>query len=69
MAGEKRTGVCVMEVAAGPRLGAGGACEELPIGSEEDFEALAAKLAALGGELLVRAFDLLGVERLEPPPR
>jgi methionyl-tRNA formyltransferase len=65
MAGEERTGVCVMEVAAGLDSGPVALCEELPIGAEEDFEALSTRLAATGGELLVRAFDLLGREELE----
>jgi methionyl-tRNA formyltransferase len=65
MAGEERTGVCVMEVAAGLDSGPVALCEELPIGPEEDFEALSARLAALGGELLVGAFDLLGRAELE----
>ena len=65
MAGEERTGVCVMQVTAGLDSGPVALCEEVPIGPEEDFEALSAKLAALGGELLVRAFDLLAESRLE----
>jgi methionyl-tRNA formyltransferase len=65
MAGEERTGVCVMQVTAGLDSGPVALCEELPIGSEEDFESLSAKLAALGGELLVQAFDLLAESRLE----
>jgi methionyl-tRNA formyltransferase len=64
MAGDERTGVCVMEVTAGLDSGPVALCEELPIGAEEDFEALSARLAALGGELLVRAFDLLFEEKL-----
>ncbi len=64
MAGEERTGVCVMRVTAGLDAGPVALCEELPIGPEEDFEALSAKLATLGGELLVRAFDLLAGEQL-----
>jgi methionyl-tRNA formyltransferase len=65
MAGEQRTGVCVMQVTAGLDSGPVALCEELAIGPEEDFESLSAKLAALGGELLVRAFDLLAESRLE----
>jgi len=38
---------------------------EITIGPEEDFEALSAKLASLGGELLVQALDLLAESRLE----
>jgi methionyl-tRNA formyltransferase len=59
MAGDERTGVCVMRVTAGLDSGPVSLCEEVPLGPEEDFEALSAKLAALGGDLLVRAFDLL----------
>jgi methionyl-tRNA formyltransferase len=65
MAGEERTGVCVMEVAAGLDSGPVALCEELAIGPEEDFEGLSTRLAALGGELLVRAFDLLAEAKLE----
>jgi methionyl-tRNA formyltransferase len=65
MAGEERTGVCVMELAAELDSGPVALCEELSIGAEEDFEALSARLATLGGELLVRAFDLLSRSELE----
>jgi methionyl-tRNA formyltransferase len=65
MAGEDRTGVCVMQVTEGLDSGPVALCEEVGLGPEEDFEALSAKLAALGGELLVRAFDLLAESRLE----
>jgi methionyl-tRNA formyltransferase len=65
MAGEERTGVCVMRVTAGLDSGPVALCEELPIGPEEDFESLSTKLAALGGELLVQALDLLAESRLE----
>lgn len=65
MAGEARTGVCIMRVTAGLDSGPVALREEVLLGPEEDFEALSAKLAALGGELLVRAFDLLAESRLE----
>jgi methionyl-tRNA formyltransferase len=65
MAGDERTGVCVMRVTAGLDSGPVALCEEVRVGQEEDFEALSAKLAALGGELLVRAFDLLAESRIE----
>jgi methionyl-tRNA formyltransferase len=65
MAGEERTGVCVMQVMEGLDSGPVALCEEVAVGPEEDFEALSAKLAALGGELLVRAFDLLAKSELE----
>jgi methionyl-tRNA formyltransferase len=65
MSGDERTGVCVMRVTAGLDSGPVALCEEVGVGPEEDFEALSAKLAALGGELLVRALDLLAESRLE----
>jgi methionyl-tRNA formyltransferase len=65
MAGESRTGVCVMKVTAGLDSGPVALCEEVEVGSEEDFEALSSRLANLGGELLVRAFDLLAESQLE----
>jgi methionyl-tRNA formyltransferase len=65
MAGEERTGVCVMRVTEGLDSGPVALCEEVALGAEEDFEALSAKLAALGGELLARAFDLLAESKLE----
>jgi methionyl-tRNA formyltransferase len=64
MAGEERTGVCVMKVTAGLDSGPVALREEIPIGAEDDFEALSTKLAALGGELLVRALDLLAAGQL-----
>jgi methionyl-tRNA formyltransferase len=65
MAGDERTGACIMKVTEGLDSGPVALCEETPIGAEEDFEALSAKLAALGGDLLVRALDLLAEGRLE----
>jgi methionyl-tRNA formyltransferase len=65
MAGEERTGVCIMQLAEGLDSGPVALCEEVAVAPEEDFEALSSKLAALGGEMLVRAFDLLAESRLE----
>lgn len=65
MAGDERTGVCIMRLTEGLDSGPVALREETGIGPEEDFEALAARLAALGGELLVRALDLLAEGRLE----
>jgi methionyl-tRNA formyltransferase len=55
MAGDERTGVCVMRLTAGLDSGPVALCEELRIGPEDDFASLSGKLAALGGELLVGA--------------
>jgi methionyl-tRNA formyltransferase len=65
MAGDECTGVCVMRITAGLDSGPVALCEELAIGPEEDFESLAARLATLGGELLIRSLDLLAESRLE----
>lgn len=58
IAGDARTGVSVMRVTAGLDSGPVALREEVPIGPEDDFEGLSGKLAGLGGELLVDAFDL-----------
>jgi methionyl-tRNA formyltransferase len=69
MAGDPRTGVCVMEVTAGLDAGPVALREEVAVGPEEDFEALSSKLAALGGDLLVQALDLLGGKELSFEPQ
>ena len=53
MAGDERTGVCIMQLTEGLDSGPVALREEVAIGAEDDFEALSARLAALGGELLV----------------
>ncbi len=65
MAGEDRTGVSVMEVTAGLDSGPVALREEVSIGPEDDFDALSARLATLGGELLRKALDLQAEGRLE----
>ena len=57
MAGDAETGVAIMGVTAG--LDSGPVClvEREPIRSDDTFGTLSARLAALGGELLVRALD------------
>jgi methionyl-tRNA formyltransferase len=59
MARDKETGVCVMRLTAGLDSGPVALRGELPIGGDENYGALAPKLAALGGDLLVEALDLL----------
>ena len=65
MAGDERTGVCVMQLTAGLDSGPVALCEEVAIDPDEDFAALSARLAALGGDLLVRALDLQAEGALE----
>ncbi len=65
MAGDASTGVCVMRLTAGLDSGPVALEEEVAIGPEEDFGELSARLAELGGELLVRALDLQAEDQLE----
>jgi methionyl-tRNA formyltransferase len=65
MAGDERTGVCIMRLTEGLDSGPVALREEVEIAPAEDFESLAARLADLGGELLVRALDLQAKGRLE----
>ncbi len=65
MAGDRRTGVCVMRLTAGLDSGPVALRTELALGPDEDFEALSATLARLGGDLLVRALDLEAEGALE----
>ena len=57
MAGDERTGVSIMRLTAG--LDEGPVClsAEEPIGPEDTYGSLAARLERLGGELLVRVLD------------
>jgi methionyl-tRNA formyltransferase len=64
MAGDERTGVCVMRVTEGLDSGPVALTTEVPIGADTDFEALSSTLAGLGGELIVRALELEAAGRL-----
>jgi methionyl-tRNA formyltransferase len=57
MAGDEETGVSIMRLTVG--LDSGPVClqEREPIGPDDDYGSLAARLERLGGELLVRALD------------
>ncbi len=57
MAGDERTGVSIMRVTEGLDSGPLALREELAI-ADADYGTLAPRLAELGGELIVRAFDL-----------
>jgi methionyl-tRNA formyltransferase len=65
MAGDEVTGVCVMQLTAGLDSGPVALVEEVPVDPEEDFAGLSARLAAAGGDLLVRALDLQAEGELE----
>ncbi len=57
LAGDSETGVSIMRLTAG--LDSGPIClqERVAIDAEDDYGSLAARLEALGGDLLVRALD------------
>ncbi len=57
LAGDSETGVSIMRLTAG--LDSGPIClwERVPINPTDDYGSLAARLEALGGDLLVRALD------------
>ncbi len=65
MAGDERTGVCVMRLTAGLDSGPVALREEIELDPADDFAAVSERLAELGGELLVRALDLLAEGKLE----
>jgi methionyl-tRNA formyltransferase len=65
MARDRETGVCVMRLVAELDAGPVALREAIPLGADEDFAVLSARLAALGGDLLVRALDLQAEGRLE----
>jgi methionyl-tRNA formyltransferase len=56
-AGDPVTGVCIMRPVAEMDAGPVCACEEVPIGPDDDFGSLSRKLAATGGDLLVKVLD------------
>ncbi|MGZ5321877.1 MAG: methionyl-tRNA formyltransferase [Solirubrobacterales bacterium] len=58
MAGDERTGATIMRLTEGLDSGPVALAAETPIGPDEYFDELAARLAELGGDLLVRALDL-----------
>jgi methionyl-tRNA formyltransferase len=65
MARDHETGVSVMRVTEGLDSGPVALQERTPIGADEDWGSLSARLAAKGGELLVRALDLRAADELE----
>jgi methionyl-tRNA formyltransferase len=64
MARDAKTGVCVMRLTAGLDSGPVAMRSEVALGDDEDYGALAPRLADLGGDLLVEALDKLAVGSL-----
>jgi len=65
MAGDQETGVAIMRVTAALDAGPIALVEPVPIGADDDYGSLAARLATIGGELIVRALDLRSAGELE----
>jgi methionyl-tRNA formyltransferase len=65
MAGDRLTGVTIIQVSAGYDSGPIALQEAVPIRGGEDFGSLADRLAELGGELIVRALDLAADDELD----
>jgi methionyl-tRNA formyltransferase len=65
MAGDAETGVTVMRVEAGLDSGPVALAERTPIEPADDYGTLSARLAELGGELILRALDLRAAGQLE----
>jgi methionyl-tRNA formyltransferase len=65
MAGDRETGVAIMRVTAGLDSGPVALAERIPIAERDDYASLSAKLAELGGDLLLRALDALEAGELE----
>jgi methionyl-tRNA formyltransferase len=65
MAGDERTGVCLMRLTAGLDSGPVALSEGVAIGPEDDFASLSERLATLGGDLLVEALGLQAQGQLE----
>jgi methionyl-tRNA formyltransferase len=59
MAGDPVTGVTIMRVTEGLDSGPLALAEEIKVSPEDDYASLSARLAEVGGELLVRALDAL----------
>ena len=69
LAGDDRTGVCVMKLTEGLDSGPVGLRDEVPIEPGDDFGSLAVRLAAIGGRQLVNALDLHAAGTLEMTPQ
>ena len=68
-AGDRTTGVTIMQMDAGLDTGPMLLVEAIAIGADESAGALQTRLAALGGELIVRALGALGEGALKATPQ
>ena len=69
LAGDEKTGVCLMSMEAGLDTGPVYACDEITIGETETAGELHDRIAAAGGALLVRYLDDILAGELTPTPQ
>jgi methionyl-tRNA formyltransferase len=69
LAGDEKTGVCLMSMEAGLDTGPVYACHEITIGETETAGELHDRIAAAGGALLVRYLDDILAGELTPTPQ
>ena len=65
MEGDEVTGVTIMRVTPDLDAGPVALAERITVEADDDYASLSARLAGVGGELLVRALDLLARRELE----
>jgi len=68
MAGDKETGVSIMQMEAGLDTGPVLLCEAVPIGAEDTAATLHDRLSALGARLIVQALATLDTLTPQPQP-
>jgi methionyl-tRNA formyltransferase len=68
MAGDRETGVCIMQMEAGLDTGPVLLCHATPIGAEETTGELHDRLSQMGAAAIVEALDRLDKLRPEPQP-
>ncbi|HSF94719.1 MAG TPA: methionyl-tRNA formyltransferase [Thermohalobaculum sp.] len=69
MAGDARTGVCVMQMEAGLDTGPVLACETTPIGPRDTAATVHDRLAEIGAPLMVQVLDALAEGRVTAQPQ
>lgn len=69
LAGDRETGVCIMQMEAGLDTGPLLLCESIPIRDEDDTQTLHDRLADLGAGLIVKALDDLERGAIAPRPQ
>lgn len=67
--GEKETGISIMQMDAGMDTGPVLLKETIPIGDDETFGSLEARLSLLGAEALLKAISMLKTKEIAPNPQ